>query len=250
MPTRTTLPVSAFATSVSSTFVIDGRLVTQWVGAHGVGASLLRIMSDLRDREGNYQHKMAYQTAAVSQRYPDAWTFSGTTRSTNNSFIEDFPSSAWSGKLWVRGGLAIASSSGAGGAQVGVQAAIVGNAQMFPAKTVDVAPTLNASATTYHVITGPIPALNLSEIMVACILTGVNGTLTDQPAVRFYNDPFDAGGTWTDLGTAQSPTANELRNFDGQAVSPGSTMWAQVAIKVTTAARGRIEPFVSAKYSE
>lgn len=248
MPTRVTPPVSGFATSVSSVFVIDGRLVTQWVLAHGTAANQLRLLSSIRDREGNYEHKMSYQTASVSQRYPDPWTGSATVRSTNDAFLENFPSSAWSGKLWVRGGLAVASSNGQGGAQVEVQAAVVGNAQLFPVKTLDLQPDLNASSTAYHVISGPIPALGLLEIMVACIVTGVNGTLTYQPAVRFFNDPFDAGGTWTDLGSAQSPTANELRNFDGQQVTPGSNMWGQVAIKVTTAARARIESFVSGKY--
>jgi hypothetical protein len=224
------------------------KIIGPWTLAYGVGGSGLRLCSEIRTLT-NYEHAMAFQTASVSTDFPDGWTVSGNTRSTNNTFVEDFPAAAWSGKLWVRPGLAVSSqANGVGDAQVGLQAWITSPSTIAGARTVSVNPDLNAGGVAYYPVTAPLPALSLSEVMVAAVLSGVNGTLTYQPAIRYFNRIDEAPGAWTDLGAPQSPNTNERRNFGGIAVAPGTVAFAQVGIKVTTAARATISLLVAGKY--
>ena len=122
------------------------------------------------------------------------------------------------------------------------QAEIVGK------RTVNLQPDLNAGQAAYHPVTEPFPALALSELTFGFVLSGVSGTVTYQPAVRFFNRPDEAPGSWTDLSSPQSPATNERRIFWALGVSPGPNFWAQAGVKVTTAARATMMALVSGKY--
>jgi hypothetical protein len=221
--------------AVSSDFIV--AFTTPWQLVFGAGTNGLRLMDEMQAKEGNHQQKVCWRTAEVLTDFPDAWSYSSNVHTTNGAVnVEDFTPTA--GKMWVQGGLSVAASSGSGQALASLLAGVAGEGRIVATGTIDVQPDVNSGQAAYHLIGEEFPAQGMSNLMFAAVIKGVDGTLGWQPAVRYLNRP-DAPGNWSDLWSAQSPTASTRTNSGSLGISPGTNMFAQVGIKITsTAARG------------
>ncbi|MFZ5477615.1 MAG: hypothetical protein ACOZNI_12635 [Myxococcota bacterium] len=223
-------------------------LTTPWMLAFGAGSSGLRVLDERRALAGNYRHKVCWRTAEVLTDLPDAWSFSTNVRTTNGVSVENFTPT--SGKLWVQAGIAASASSAAGEALASVQAAVAGKASIVASGSFNLEPDLNSSQVAYFPIGNPFPVLDITNLMFGVIVNGVNGTILWQPAVR-YMDRTDDAGSWNDLGGVagdNSTNANARVNpYVNNPISPGTVMYGQVGIKVSsTTARGTFDVIAAA----
>lgn len=244
MPPKSTPRMTQQLAALSSTYAVT--LTLPWMLAHGVGASKLRVVDEIRARSGGYSHKVAVRTAEVTPRRPGSWSLSSA-RNTNVATPENFSPGA--GVMWMQVGLAPGAEGGTvGDALASIQAFAISDADVIASQRIQIQPDLNASSTAYYLLGKPIAAVGLSEFMYAIILTGVSGTTTMQPAVRYFDVEDDATGSFTDLGSTYSPSANDFKNWGALSLTPGTVGFAQAALKVTAASRATLDIIVSAKY--
>jgi hypothetical protein len=216
--------------------------------AHGV--QTLRVLDDLRAVAGTgTTQEIRYRFASVLTNLPGAWTDSSLTRSSNSAGTREIDVSATTDQLWVQVDLAGLVTSGSGEGLSALQVFTEGCGRIIASQTVQWQKTLNSSEVAYIPIGDPVPAMDLSGLMFAIVVTGVAGTITFQPAWRTYSHLLHDPNAWQDLGSSNSDTGNDTYNSGNLSVSPGTTVsFAQPGLKITTAAMATLQVIVSAKY--
>ena len=244
--TKGTRPVRGQLSPTSSNY--STGLVTPAMLMYG--ATTLRALGELRAVSATFGGKLGYRTSAVLNDRPDAWTDSGTVRSTADNFAEDFSLTAITGKLWIQARWAGAASSGAAEALASVSAMVDAEQTPLALARVEVEPVTNSSQTGYVVVGGRVAALGLAGVMAGVRLTGASGTLTYGLAMRTYKAEGADPSTWTDLATYSNITADELRKSGDLAVTPGTNGLVEFAIKVSgTDARGTLDLLLAGRWS-
>ncbi len=214
-------------------------VTTGWMLLYG--AATLREWMELRAATANFRARFRYRTADVTTSRPNAWVTSTTDRSTTDQYIEDVTVSGLTDKLWVQVAVAqaTASTGQVGEATVEVQGTLDGNAAIVAADRVQVEPTINASQNAYYPFGSRFQALGLTGVMVGFVLTGVSGTVDYGLAIRYYEGDELEPGAWVDLVGFTGVSADEVRNSGHQAVTPGTNMWAQLGLKISSGTNPR-----------
>lgn len=236
---------STQATAVSST--VTTMVTTQWMLAHGMDT--LRVLQVFRAADSTYRGKARIRFAAVRTDQPGAWTDSATLRSTNGAFAEDFDTSGTTDPIRVQVASAGSATSGVAEALVRVQGSRSGHAKLLGTRRVNITPSTNSTQTSYEVLYR-VPAQNLAGFMAACQVRVEGGTLAYGFGYRVYTDGTEPSGAWTSLSSYTSITADELRNTGELAVTPGTNLWCELAVKwAGTDVVGAIEVTASALWS-
>ena len=221
-------------------------IVLPWMLAHGVDT--LIVMDEMRAVDGSLSQQVFTRFAEVRTDRPDSWSARGTSRTTNGRGVQAIDISATTDQLWVQ--VALKASAGADAtaeALSAIQASSDLEGRIIAARNLNIQPVVNSGEGMYIPLAKPHVAAGLTSYMFAVILTGVDGTVTFQPAWRKFTAGLDNPEAWIDLDTSQSATTDTDYNSGTKAVTPGTVLYAQPGLKVTsTGGRATVRVLVSA----
>jgi hypothetical protein len=155
--------------------------------------------------------------------------------------------------MWIQG--SVEAGYQAGGdtfaeAYLKLQTTVDTDVALIATAAVQVNPTVSGE-TSFVPLSAPFPALGLTAVMFACIVSQVDGTLNYQPAWRAISGDPTKAGNFTAIGTGQSSvTTEEDHNFGRITVAPATTdNLAQVALAYSgSTAEALISVVVAAVY--
>ncbi|MEQ1503974.1 MAG: hypothetical protein ABMB14_17160 [Myxococcota bacterium] len=248
MSTKGTKPTSGQMSPTTASFVT--MLVGPMMLAYG--SDTLRVTGTLRALAGNFGAKVRWRTFSARSEEPNAWTDSATVRNAAGEFSEDISLAGIGSNLWVQAALAGGLVSGVTPAEAfaSFQAWTKGNGVLIATETFEVEPDANTGQNSYYLLGNEFPALGLTGVMVAAVVTGVSGTLKWNIGSRLVQaDPANPGA-WTDLlGVDATATGNTTWNSGNLALAPGAFATVQCALKIpANNARGRLQVLLAAKY--
>jgi hypothetical protein len=220
-------------------------IVGPWMLKHGVGT--LRFTDEMRAEEGTFTQTLGYRYAQVSTDFPGAWTVTATTRTADGAGTTDIDVSATTDQMWVQAALFGKSGGAMAGALSTIQVQTNADSRIVAARSLDLQAVVNTSEFAYLELGKPFPALGLSSLMFVVQLFGVEGTsVTFRPIWRTFEARLDAPGSWANLDSGQTVTADTFYNSGSEAVTPGTVQFAQVGMKISgTAGRGTLRATVA-----
>lgn len=243
MCTAATQEVSGQVSTVSTTN--QTVLVTPFILAPGIGTVM--VGDELRALVGSFSQTVRHRFAQVVPEVPSAtWTAASSSRSTAGSGTQAIDLSATTDQMFVQFSLAGKVTSGEGEAFSRMLVQYQQKARIIGRRVFEVNPLLNASSTEYLAAGEFFDANGLTGMMFAARVTGISGTLAFRPAWRTADTFKETPNAWADLDSSQAVTVNTLYNSGTETTTPGTVLWAQPGLSITsTSARGRVELLVA-----
>jgi hypothetical protein len=232
---------------------------TKWMFLYGADAATVYEQLQRGGADADYRQEVYYRTAEVWTGEPSGWTGTGNVRSGLATAADPFSwtasvsvASLWNGTsgkaMWIQ--FAVKAKSNVAATVVASWSRLVvsldNKAKVVAARTRQVGPSATAQILP---LSRWFAAQDLSKVMGAFRVTGVNGTLSYQLVFRTLAGPGSYPSAWAAIGTAQSTAADKLYNTGDLTVTAGTNLSTQVGLQVSGTVTATVQAIVAARYA-